>query len=239
MRTHFARALCLSVSVLLLSRASLRAQNNAPAIQTYRAGLKSIAIPPPTSDLIETGPDYRVLFEPFAPAGNRLIAAFVLPDDMTIIRAGQVANTKQYALVEVLRRAEFATLTPDLFKQIADTAAAQFGADVNATFKDQQDDLNRRLKEINGAGAASVNLDKPAQLGLLFSKPDACGFGMIMPVSAKGITLKMIVAIVYMRVQERLIYSALYTEYKDDSSVQWARKTAEDWAGAILAANKP
>lgn len=236
MRSPLMQAVCISVSIALLPAASLRAQDKT-SVPTYRAGLKSIAIPAPTTDFAEIGPDYRVLLEPLAPDSNRLIAAFTLPDDAATMRSGGAYSLKQYALVEVLRRAEFATVAPDLFKQVEDAMATQFGADLNASLKDQQDELNHRLKALNGDSAATVSLDKPVLLGVLFSKPDACGFGVIMPVSAKGTTIKMAAGIVVMRVQQRLVYAYIYTEYKDEASVQWVRKTAETWADAILAAN--
>jgi hypothetical protein len=229
---------CVLAVIFLLSQAALHAQDEA-AVPTYRAGLKSIAIPPPTSDLAEIGSDYRVLLEPLAPDSNRLIAAFVLPDEAAAMRAGSSSGgLKQYALVEMPRRAEFATITPDLFKQVEDAMAAQFGADLNASLQDQQDALNRRLKALNG-DAATVSLDKPVQLGALFSKPDACAFGAIMPISVKGATVKMAAGIVVLRVRDRVIFAFLYTDYKDESAVAWVHKTSEDWADAILSANKP
>ncbi|HVU47472.1 MAG TPA: hypothetical protein VHD85_15170 [Terracidiphilus sp.] len=227
---------CVVAAMLFLPLATLNAQN--AVTQTYRAGLRSIAVPAPTGDLSEIGPDYRVLFEPLAPDTNRLIAAFVLPDDAAAVRGGGVGALKQYALVEVMRRAEFSDVSPDLFKQIEDGMATQFGADLNASLKDQQNELNHKLKALND-NAATVSLDKPVQLGALFSKQDACGFGVIMPVSAKGTTVKMAAGIMVLRVQQRLVFAYLYTEYKDDTSVQWMGKTAEAWADSILAANKP
>lgn len=237
MRTRLRQALYISVSIFLLPLTSLIAQDDA-SVPTYRAGLKSIAIPAPQSDLVELGPDYRVLLEPLAPDTNRLIAAFTLADDAAALRGSGTKGMQKYALVEVSRRAEFATITPELFKQVEDAMASQFGADLTASLKDQQDELNHRLKAISGGGAATLSIEKPIQLGVLFSKPNACSFGMVMSVAAKGDTQKMIAGITLMRAQDRLVYAYLYAQYKDESSADWIRKSSEQWADAILAANK-
>jgi hypothetical protein len=237
MRTSYTRAIRIALTVLVLPPAMLHAQEKV-AVATYRAGLKSIAIPAPTSELSEIGPDYRVLFEPLVADSNRLIAAFTTSDDAAAMRAGKSEGMKEYALVEVLRRAEFTTVTPELFKQVEDTMATQFGTTLNSTLKDQQDELNHKLKAAIGDSATAVNLEKPVQLGVLFSKPDACGFAVVMPVSAKGNNMKMVAGVTVLRVQERLIYAYLYTRYNDEESMQWIRKTAEGWADSILAANK-
>jgi hypothetical protein len=237
MRAYCARAVCILVATLLPAPSALLAQDK-PAVPTYRAGLKSIAIPAPTSDLSEIGPDYRVLLEPLAADSNRLLAAFTSPDDAAAMRAGSSEGMKRYALVEVMRRAEFTAITPDIFKQVEDTLATQFGTTFDKALKDGQDELNHKLKAMNGDSSAAVNFDKPVQLGLLFSKPDACGFGAIMPASVKGVAVKLAVGMTVLRVQERLIYAYLYIQYKDEDSVQWVHKTAEAWADSILAANK-
>ena len=235
---HFIRraARCTLAAIFILPLATVQAQST--GAPTYRAGLKSIAVPAPTSDFVELGPDYRVILEPLAPDSNRLIAAFTLSDDAAALRSGAPSGMKQYALVEVMRRAEFSTITPDIYKQIADAMATQFGATLDGSIKDAQDQLNRSLKVLSD-NAATVSLDKPIQLGLLFSKADACGFGIIMPVSAKGDTIKMAAAVLVLRLQERVVFVYLYKEYKDEASVRWVTQTAQAWADSILAANKP
>ena len=100
-RVCFATALLAATLLIVPSSAQ-----NTP---TYRAGLKnSSPIPAPTSDLVEAGPDYRVLAEPLVPTNNRLVAAFLQPADLDTLRSGTAAELGRYALVEIPRRAEFA-----------------------------------------------------------------------------------------------------------------------------------
>jgi len=223
----------LLATALLQACAGLLAQSSI----TYRAGLKSFTLPPPTSGLVEAGPDYRVMFEQLAPTANRLIAAFSQPADLEILRAEGGAALGTYALVEVPRRAEFNDISPEQFKQIAESMGTQFGASVVATLKDQQDEINRRLKALNSA-PGDVTLDKPVQLGTLFSKPDACAYGMLMSVSTGNKSKKMAMGLTLLRVQSRILFVYTYTEYKDESTVQWIRTTDEHWADIILQSNK-
>lgn len=225
-----AHLLCLPV-LAAIALNSLQAQSD-----TFRVGLQSITIPAPTADLVEPGSDYRVLLEPMAPINNRLVAGFLQPADLEAIRSKGGNQLLRYALVEVPRRAEFADVTPDLFKQVADSVAGQFGASLDATLKDQQDEVNRRLKALGSEKNGTV--DKTVPLGAFFSKPDATSYGMIMPVTVDSKTVKVAMDMIVVRVRQRLLFLYLYNEFKDETSVQWLRTTGEHWADAVLLANK-
>ncbi|HWE87113.1 MAG TPA: hypothetical protein VG267_19360 [Terracidiphilus sp.] len=227
--------------VLLIGWATANAQTssapaNSPEPRTYRCGLKSIVVPPPTSDLNELGSDYRVLMESAVPDTNRLIAAFLPAEDAANVRAGISKAVARYAMIETLRRAEFVDVDSDTLKQVANSVAQQYGANLGASMTDQQEELNHKLRAMRGS-STTITLDKPLQLGVFFSKPDSVGFGAIMPLSAAGTTVKMIVGMTILRVQDRLIYAYIYANYKDDDSIQWVRKTSEQWADSILKAN--
>lgn len=247
MHAYFSNLLRSRVSriaiIFFLSLAPLSSQDtNASAAKvtapgSFRAGTLSFTIPSPPGDLVETGSDYRVLLEPLAPAGNRLVAAFVLPDDLTLLRSGRSKPMTEYALVEIPRRAEFADVTPDFFKQVADGMAGQFGANLESQVKDTEEEINRRLKALNSS-AATVSVDKPVYLGSLFSKTDACGFGATMAYSSNGTTAKMVMGLAVLRVQNRVFFVYLYRRYEDESSLLWIRKATEQWADSILSANK-
>jgi hypothetical protein len=234
--------------MLLLAPSALHAQSNAPAqtasvaqpasaaAPTFRAGLKSIAIPAPGSELVEIGPDYRVLFETFVPSTNRLIAAFVVPGEVTAIQTGSAEQLSEYALVEVPRAIEFKDVSPELFKDVANEVANQFGANLDTAFQSGRDEVNQKLKDLN-ANAASVTVEKPLQLGALFRESDAYGFGMISEVTAKGTSTKMAMGVLLARVQDRILFAYIYTVYKDADTVRWLTNTSQAWADAILKAN--
>lgn len=231
------------VSFFILISGTAIAQDKSPAPakplepQSYRSGLKSIVIPPPTADLSEIGPDYRVLMDSSVPDTNRLLAAFLSAEDFVNVRSGISKGANRYALVENLRRAEFIDVDADTFKQVSNSVAQQFGATLNASVKDEEEELNRKLKAMRGSDT-TMTLDKPMQLGVFFSKPNACSFGIIQQISAAGSSVKMVAGVTILRVQNRLIYAYLYSAYKDEDSVQWVRKISEQWADAILKANQ-
>jgi hypothetical protein len=241
------RARATAAALLLLSpcawaapasgpRQTETAQTASAAAPTYRAGLKSIAIPPPDSDLLEIGPDYRVLFETFAPNTNRLIAAFVLPGEAAALRTGGTEDTSTYGLVEVPRAAEFKEITPEIFKQVAEAVGTEFGANLDADIKAGNDEVNQRLKDLN-SGVSGITVDKPVPLGTLFSGSDEDGFGLVMQATAKGTTVKMAMAVVLVRVHDRVVFGYLYTVYKDADTLHWLGRTSHAWADAILKAN--
>lgn len=225
------------VAVLVFGSIDTIAQDtNSKSGAIFRVGLKSITISAPSTELVETGSDYRVILDALTPAVNRLVAAFLLPEDLKAIQNGP-AILSRYALVEVPRGAEFANITPEIFKQIAANVGQEFGASLDATVKDQQDEINRRLKAL-GASSTTLTLDKPMMFGSFFSKPDAFGFGGIMPIELNGRKNKVVMVVSVVRIQDRVLSLYLYNSYVDLESVNWARTTSEKWADAILAANK-
>lgn len=228
--------------IFLLPATEGFAQDAAPTTpatnqQTYRAGGLSFAIPPPTTDLVELGPDYRVLMETFVPASNRLVAGFTLPADAASLRKGVLVQMAQYAMVEVPRRAEFSDVSVANFQALVKGVSQQFATDISSTLKDQQDELNRRLKSLN-AGQSEISLDKPISLGTLFTKEDAYGAGEVMLASSGSKSEKMVMGFDVLRVRNRAIFAYYYVEYKDENTVRSLHATMESWADAILLANK-
>ncbi len=214
----------------------LQAQTESVATATtYRVGLRSIAIPAPTGDLVEMGSDFRVLAEPLAPVSNRLVAAFVTPTDLKALQSQPSTTLSTYALAETVRPAEFVNVTPAIYLQAADATKQQFGSS-DTWVKDVQEQLNRTIKSLNSNVAAT--LDKPIFLGTLFEKTDETGYGMILPVTVSGTTRKMVAGLALLRVKDRLLMGYFYTELKDDGTVAYVRSTTEHWADSILAANK-
>ncbi|MBB5061482.1 hypothetical protein HDF16_006218 [Granulicella aggregans] len=232
--------LCVGIPLACCSIATPTiGQGPSAQIPTYRSGLKSIAIPSPTSDLNEVGSDYRVLLEHLAPDTNRLIAGYVLADDAANLRGEVPKGASRYALVETLRRAEFAEVDATSFKQMSATLAQQYGTGQNnpqTDLKPLQDELNHKLKALGSAN--EVALDKPVQLGAFFTRPDAYCFGMISPISSGESSINMVTAVIVLRVQNRLLYAYVSARYAGDESVRWTRSTSEQWTDAILKANQ-
>ncbi len=203
----------------------------------YRAGAASVHIPAPTNDLVEMGSDYRVLMDSFVPASNRLVAAFVLPETLAGLKMGTKREPGKYALVEVARRVEFVDLDEDGFKTVVDASNKQMGGDdVDKIAKNTVEEIDRKIAA-SGMGSGKVALDKVVQLGSFFSKHDAYGFGMMMPMSQDGKTVNMVCGAAILRANRRLLLGYVYAEYKDEDTVKQVIKATEEWADAILKAN--
>jgi len=128
------------------------------------------------------------------------------------------------------------TLSADDFKGVADSIGKQAGELVDSSFKQSEDDFNRKMKAMNLN--LQVTYGKPVMLGTFFFKTDAYSFGMTAPVTANGQTTSMIVGTVLLRVKSHIVFAYFYTAYKDDQTPGQVRAVSEQWADAILAANK-
>ncbi len=203
---------------------------------TYKAGGTPIVIPSPTTDLVEVGEEGRGVLEVAVPDSNRLIAGFLLAQDLSRLTKGSDTPVlTKYALVEVPRNGEYSDVSVSDFKEMIDGASQELGASMSSYFSSTEDEFNRRLKDLNVD--ATVSLGKPVQLGALFSKTDAFGFGLITQVTVGATSANMAMAAAIVRVKQRVIFAYLYAEYKNDDTVKWLRKACEDWADAILKAN--
>jgi len=230
------------ICFLAAASVALRAQDNTkPAttqtqVTNVRVGAVSIAIPSPTNDLAEPGPDYRVIFETFAPTSNRLVAAFVPQDKMDAIRKGNAPPVDEYALVEVARRSEFTDIDSAAFQRIAEELAKQFGGDLSQFSSKGQEEINRNLKAL--AKSVSVTIDKPVPLGVFFSMTSAIGVGSITPYNVNGVTTRRVGCLAFVLVRGRVLSVLTYAAYKDEGTAMSVKTISEQWARAILKANE-
>jgi hypothetical protein len=231
--------LCLilsTASVALGAQDSTKATTTQAQITNVRVGATSIAIPSPTNDLVEPGPDYRVIFETFAPVNNRLVAAFVPQNKMDAIHRGMRPPMDEYALVEVARQTEFAETDSATFQRIAEALGKEFGGDLSQFASKGQEEINHNLQALGRS--ASVTVDKPAPLGILFAMTNAIGVGSITPYNLNGVTTRRVGCLTMLRVRGRVLSIFTYAAYKDEGTVMWVKTTSEQWAGAILKANE-
>ncbi len=234
------RALICSLSISLSGALCL-----AQAIQVptpggngvVRAGQVSFVMPSPSPDLVEMGPDLRVLMEIATPNTNRLVAAFISPDELAKLPGGLTGAPQRYALVEVLRRAEFVDVDEATFKQVVDAMSTQLAnGEAQSTMVKQQDRINEKIDDL-GLKSGKVTIDKPVQLGSIFSNANSYGFCMLEPMASNGKTENMVNGVALVRVKNRLLYVYVYAKYEDKSTVDWVLKTTQAWADAILKQN--
>lgn len=226
--------LVLALGIATISSARDSAAK-ASTIKSFKAGGTPIAIPPPTAKMSEVGYDNRELMNVFVPTTNRLIAAFVLTADLpTLGKEASGRLLSEYAMVEVPRRGEYIDVGADDFKEFAEGLGKQFGAVVNESTGESEEDLNRRMHALD---LGSVTMRKPLQLGCFFSKHDAIAFGLIQRYSRDGKSDNLATGVAFLRVKRRILFVYLYAGYRNKDTIKWLRKTTEDWTDAIQRAN--
>jgi hypothetical protein len=206
--------------------------------QAFKVGGTPIVIPAPTKDLVELGDNKREVMEVLVPSTNRLLAAFVLAEDLPNFAAsGGHPVMSKYAMVEVSRRVENTDMEASHFNALVDTVKAQWGDILSSSAKNFEEDFHNRLKAHHFEDA-TVTLGQPIQLGCIISQQDEYGFAMIAPVLVDGKTTNMAVSTTLVRVKKRLLFLYLNSDYKNEATLTWLRETSEKWADAILSANK-
>jgi hypothetical protein len=206
------------------------------SIPGFSVGGLSLILPSPTGDMNEVGNEDRTLFNLVVPNSNRLVAAYLPAQDLAHLRAKTEGGLSKYALVEALRSAEFSDIDSSDFSTLVNTLGNQMGSIVNADFEESEAQFNRRMKTLKLN--EKLSLGKPVMLGLLFTQKNAVGFGMITPVTINGVTKKMVMATILLRVRQRLLFAYVFAQYKDEQTADWTRKTAEQWTDAILVSNQ-
>jgi hypothetical protein len=232
--------ICLLLTgTVAVGNAQEKAVKAAPAqCPSFEAGGTSIVLPSPIREMREVGTDYRPFMGTFVPSCNRLVAAYLLKTDlMKLAQKPDNFLLSRYAMVEVPRQAEDRDCSASDFKEVTAGAEEQFGKIIDSSMKDAEEEFSRRMKSLN-LNELSLTLGKPVQLGCLFSKPDAYGFGLIVPLSMAGTCTKMAMGGALIRVKQRLLFVYLYAEYENEETVKWLRKATEGWADAILKANQ-
>ena len=225
------------IGIVISSAYSQQAQTQSVKYQTFKAGGRTINLPNPIDQMTEVGYENRELMEIVIPSTNRLIAAFVLDNELPKLLEGDDDFVlSEYAMIQVPRRGEYYDCGASDFKEVIRGAEKEFGKVVSSSLEEAEDEFNRRMKSLD-LEEYSMDIGKPIQLGCLFSKKDAYGFGMIMPVTGAGVTVKMVAACIMARVNNRLLFIYVYKEYQNEESVQWIRSTSEKWIDSILLAN--
>jgi len=201
---------------------------------TYHVGGVDIQIPPPAT-LVDIGQENNGYMELCVPSGNRLVAGFMTPAALPQLAKFGTYPLDSYAMVQVLRQAEFTDCAASDFQQVVDGMKQNLGDVMDSSTQESQDEINHRLKSMDVD--QQLTLAKPVQLGMIFTKTDAAGFGLIVPVKFAGKSVTMAGGCALVRVHERMLFFYLYARYKDASTIDWLRKATEAWADAALAAN--
>jgi len=212
-----------------------------PTAQSYKVGGTPIIIPSPTKEMLEVGYDNREKMEILVMATNRLIAMYVLADDLPrLTNDDEDLKMSRYAMVQVMRRGEQHEFTSDEFKAFTDEMSEQF-KDIKGfwdpTMKETEEEFNRRMKALD-LNELKMDIGKVKNLGPLFTKKNASCFGMIMPYQMADETINIAMSMTVIRIKKRMVFLYLYSEFEDEKTISWLRNNSEHWVDAILEVNK-
>ncbi|MBU1087768.1 MAG: hypothetical protein KKD05_09680 [Candidatus Omnitrophica bacterium] len=227
---------CVIVNlVVLITVLSANAQTE-NKLDSFKAGGTLINIPAPNAELVEVGYDVREQMEIFVPGSNRLLAGYMRASDIPLfVKGDENFVLDQYASIQVPRQGEYQDCAESDFKELVDYVKGSFSDDIDKIIQDSEAEFNQRMESMN---LDKVSIDKPIQLGTLFSKPDAYSMGMISTYSNGTKSWTLIIVTTFIRVRERLLFVYLFSSYNNEQDIAPVRAKAEQWADAILAANK-
>jgi hypothetical protein len=222
--------LCLA---LLLSGACLPAFAADPEV---KAGGVTLALPGPANDFAEVGDKLKTtFFELLVPSTNRLLSAYLPTQRLAELNSGKAPGPFDvYAMVEVLRQAEYVDCTPEAFEEVLKGSASSLGELDGKKVGDLEQELNIHLKAL---GTKPVELGRPEMLGAIFQKSNAAGFAMLTAVKQGDRNVTLAGGFALLRLKQRLIFAYLYHTYESPDTVTWLRKNLETWCDAILAKN--
>lgn len=234
------RILCL----LLLGLAAVQAQ-----VAGVKVGGRTIRIPRPEGFLRYDGKSDKIdgLQASFAPASNRILAAFGEPADLQsavgeefprLSRSFQVQANSQFEET-LLSPQEFATVKAALREQM-DTLKSTSAASMLDIEKSASSAVSQKLN-----APLAVKVGEVAPLGAFAETPESLCFLLVAKSRVSGGPLEdpidpsTAIAGCVALVRDRLIYLYATTTYDGKPDADWAREQIVLWRDAILAANAP
>lgn len=236
--------LTFSISALCVASAFLSGQSgdskskapSDPAAQSYVVGGKSILLPPPPNGMVEVGPEVRKKIESNSP-GQRLLAAFVPLQELPLSQPQWGKRLTTLFTAGVLHVSEFRETSPSDFQEFASYIPENFHQiqkDWVAAHKSMFKTRTNAMGEPDSKG----KFHKPRSLGVFYSKQDGFAFGMLKWSSENGVATREIEVTLLLRAKSRLLMLSLQSAYDNKKSVRMMRKTTQEWADAILDANR-
>ncbi len=204
-------------------------------IEAFKAGGTLINIPEPSDEMVEVGYDVREMMEVFVPASNRLLSGYMRPNDIPKFTSGDENFVlSRYASIQVARRGEYQDCTDSDFSELVDYFESSFSEDIAGIMKDSESELNQRMESLE---LEKITIDKPVQLGTLFSRKDAYSMGMISKYSKGTDSWTLVICTTFVKVKNRLLFIYVFNTYNDEKDIVAVTKLSEQWIDSILAAN--
>jgi hypothetical protein len=188
-------------------------------------------------------PDYMQAVQGFLPPANRLVEAYLAPDDKAAMAAGQQRNLAHYFQLQTMRSvdgqpissSDFSEAMGQVEQQIAtmmpkmDAEAAKLSAQGTEALQNQTGGDTQL--EIGGVQYLGIYRREP--WGLFFTT--SMGVKVTEGDAAQAMRLYSASALVL--VDHQLLYQYAYADANDPQARAWAERSVSAWADATRAAN--
>jgi hypothetical protein len=235
-----ARLLCLLLLGLMAARGEVAA---------VKIGGRTLRIPRPEGFLRYDGKSTQVdgMQASFAPASNRILAAYGEPADLQkavadefprLSRSFNAQANWQYE-DEALSQEEFATVKAALREQLEAVKSSAAGAMIDVE-KSASSAVSQKLN-----AALNVKVGDVAPLGVFAETPESLCFLLLVKSRVAGGPLEDSIdpntatAGCVALVRDRLLYLYANSSYDGKTDADWAREQIVSWRDAVFAANAP
>lgn len=186
-------------------------------------------------------PQFITLAQAYLPAGNRLVEAYLLPDDIAAMERGEAVDIKRYFQVQTLRKLDGVPVSASEFEEVSGQLEASLGKAI--------DDASEQGAELARQGNAAakrqagvdpqVGLDGIAYLGSFRKEAWALFFTTRAVVTLGAEQVPATSAATLAVIDHQVTYLYAYT-YENDASGHgrsWAERAVSDWANSVRWAN--
>jgi hypothetical protein len=243
------RILCLMLVGLTVAHAQVAA---------VKIGGRTLRLPRPEGFLRYDGKSTKIdaMQASFAPASNRILAAFGEPADLQKVVGDEYPRLSRSFHAQanwqhedaVLSPEEFATVKAALREQLeslkssaaARTEPVEAGASMTAVEKSASSAMSQKLN-----AGVNVKVGEVTPLGVFAETPESLCFLLLVKSRVAGgplddpIDPNTAVAGCVALVRERLLYLYANSSYDGKADADWAREQIVLWRDAVLAANAP
>jgi hypothetical protein len=210
-------------------------QDAASAQKIFRVGETDIIIPPPTHEMVNMDSESLDFLRELSLTKSRLIAGFVLQNERSLQADESELPYTKHAVVTVPKSKEFGVFNASDFKEAILGVSKGFD-ELDPLAEDAEDVWNHRM-EVLDIQDAVLNIHSPIKLGRMFSRPNAYGYGIIVPMEINGEDSLVAMGTIMVLVKNKIILFYLYDDYKNTETANWLKNTSSQWVDAILDAN--
>lgn len=232
----------ISFSVLFLAVTPVSA--NTKNIKIDVGGLKiDIHAPEGFHEVSSISPETRELAEIMTPPENRLLAVFISDEDLRKITNGEKADFNRYMLLQVYRKTENTNVSPEQFQKISSQIKEQQNTLlVNAKeyIDNHFDGVTEKLSKESDV-FLQIKIGEQIPLGIFLDKQNALGFANLskymIEENGQQNTNVLTACSSVILIKDKLLFSYVYSNYKAQNDIIWAKSTSKEWVNSLLTAN--